>query len=378
VAAFEPSVTKLAVSVDASGSTDPDGSVQSYQWSWGDGASGVGETASHTYAEAGTYTVTLTVTDNDGVSSTTRTDVTAVANRNPVAEFETSVDDLALSVDASASVDPDGSMASYEWLWGDGASGTGATASHTYTEAGTYTVTLTVTDDDGSTDTSSAEVSVTAPLFLARDSFDRTVSGGIGTAEVGGAWTPVGNTSRLSVSGGSAGFRHDAKGNQDEANLTSVSTTSADLTVTLWADNAATGGGLPVSISARRLDPLNRYDARVRFIEGDKVGVALTAQKGSTTTTFLASEVTLPGTYPAGTKLSVRLQTIGESPTTIRVKAWTWGVAEPASWLIERTDSHAALQVPGQIGLRTYLSASATLVPVTVRFDDLQVVGFKP
>jgi hypothetical protein len=239
-------------------------------------------------------------------------------------------------------------------------------------------VTLTVTDDDGSTDTSSAEVSVTAPLFLARDSFDRTVSGGIGTAEVGGAWTPVGNTSRLSVSGGSAGFRHDAKGNQDEANLTSVSTTSADLTVTLWADNAATGGGLPVSISARRLDPLNRYDARVRFIEGDKVGVALTAQKGSTTTTFLASEVTLPGTYPAGTKLSVRLQTIGESPTTIRVKAWTWGVAEPASWLIERTDSHAALQVPGQIGLRTYLSASATLVPVTVRFDDLQVVGFKP
>ncbi len=241
-----------------------------------------------------------------------------------------------------------------------------------------YTFDVVITDNDGGTGTSTAEVTVIAPPLIASDSFQRAATGGLGSADVGGAWTPVGSTSRLSVGLGSAAFRHDAPGNQDEANLTSVSTSSADLTVSLWADEAATGGGLFTSISARRLDPLNRYDARVRFATGDKVGVTLTALKGSSTVTGLSGEVTLPGTYPAGTRLSVRLQTFGSSPTTIRVKVWAAGSVEPAAWLIERTDSHPALQVAGQIGLRTYLSAAATVVPVSVRFDDLRVVAVKP
>jgi PKD repeat protein len=378
VASFTATGQKLAVSVDASGSSDPDGSVASYGWDWGDGEQGTGAIASHTYARAGTYTVTLTVTDDDGAASTKSEFVTVVANQAPVAAVESSVSKLVVSVDASGSSDPDGSVASYGWDWGDGEQGTGAIASHTYAQAGTYTVTLTVTDNDGGTGTSTAEVTVIAPPLIASDSFQRAATGGLGSADVGGAWTPVGSTSRLSVGLGSAAFRHDAPGNQDEANLTSVSTSSADLTVSLWADEAATGGGLFTSISARRLDPLNRYDARVRFATGDKVGVTLTALKGSSTVTGLSGEVTLPGTYPAGTRLSVRLQTFGSSPTTIRVKVWAAGSVEPAAWLIERTDSHPALQVAGQIGLRTYLSAAATVVPVSVRFDDLRVVAVKP
>lgn len=66
-AAFAVSQDELAIGVDASGSTDPDGTIASYAWDFGDGDSGTGKTATHTYAEAGTYTVRLTVTDNDGV-----------------------------------------------------------------------------------------------------------------------------------------------------------------------------------------------------------------------------------------------------------------------------------------------------------------------
>ena len=75
-AAFTWANTHLTASVDAGGSTDPDGSVVSYLWRWGDGSTSTGVTAQHTYATAGTYPVELTVTDDDGATGTVTVDVT--------------------------------------------------------------------------------------------------------------------------------------------------------------------------------------------------------------------------------------------------------------------------------------------------------------
>ena len=60
----------LAVSFDASGSRDPDGSVTAYRWDFGDGATAAGKTARHSYPKAGTYTVKLTLTDDSGAHKT--------------------------------------------------------------------------------------------------------------------------------------------------------------------------------------------------------------------------------------------------------------------------------------------------------------------
>src|SRR5206468_12074414 len=68
-AAFTFSCTGLACSFSDQ-SSDPDGSVTSWQWTFGDGTTGsTAQNPSHTYSAAGSYTVTLTVKDNQNASS---------------------------------------------------------------------------------------------------------------------------------------------------------------------------------------------------------------------------------------------------------------------------------------------------------------------
>jgi lysophospholipase L1-like esterase len=54
------------VTVDASSSTDSDGTIQEYLWEFGDGTTATGVRATHTYSRAGDYLVTLAVRDNAG------------------------------------------------------------------------------------------------------------------------------------------------------------------------------------------------------------------------------------------------------------------------------------------------------------------------
>lgn len=68
-----------AVTLDGSGSSDPDGSIASFQWSFGDGTSGSGAVVPHTYAAAGVFTATLTVTDNSGATASDSAQVTVAA-----------------------------------------------------------------------------------------------------------------------------------------------------------------------------------------------------------------------------------------------------------------------------------------------------------
>jgi len=59
---FTATPTDLSVALDATGSSDPDGTIASSAWTFGDGGVATGSSTSHTYAAPGTYTVTVSVT----------------------------------------------------------------------------------------------------------------------------------------------------------------------------------------------------------------------------------------------------------------------------------------------------------------------------
>lgn len=74
----------LTVSFSGAGSSDPDGTVVSYQWNFGDGATASGVTASHTYTSVGTFSATLTVTDNKSATSKVTVVITVTPDPNKV------------------------------------------------------------------------------------------------------------------------------------------------------------------------------------------------------------------------------------------------------------------------------------------------------
>jgi PKD repeat protein len=68
IARFTFSCSRLTCHFDGTGSSDADGTIDSYRWDFGDGTSARGGTADHSHAHAAAYPVTLTVTDNAGAT----------------------------------------------------------------------------------------------------------------------------------------------------------------------------------------------------------------------------------------------------------------------------------------------------------------------
>lgn len=365
VARFESSADFLTLSVDGSESSDADGVIVAYAWDFGDGGTATTPAAVHSYGAGGTYTVRLTVTDDSGATNTRTASVTVVAepgNTAPSASFTSTVTGLTVSVDASASSDPDGTIGSYAWSFGDGVLASGMTASHTYTTAGTYSVTLTVTDNGGAQAVSTAGVTVVASpgvTTFATDSFQRTVTNGLGTADAGGPWTVTGGAANFSVSGGTGNLRA-VSGGTSTGLLNNVSSTSTEVRAQFALDKVATGTGTYVSVNARTVGTAV-YGAKLRFYASGEV--TLQATGGNT--------LVLPGiSYAPNEQLQVRVQAYGVSPTTVRAKVWRVGESEPAAWQSTGTSSTAGLQTAGAIGIQAYLPSGATNAPVTVRFDN--------
>jgi hypothetical protein len=88
--------------------------------------------------------------------------------------------------------------------------------------------------------------------------------------------------------------------------------------------------------------------------------------------TFPGGEIAVSGlTWSAGSTLNVRVQTSGRGTTQVTAKVWT-GATEPAAAQLTRTDTTAALQAAGSVGLAAFRPTTATAA-TAVRFGALTV-----
>ena len=208
-----------------------------------------------------------------------------------------------------------------------------------------------------------------AGATVAQDTFSRNVTGGWGNAPTGGAWSTSSNANSA-VTGTTATLTHGA-GALRRAMLNQVSIDDVDLTVDFASNKDTTVGHIVAGLVARQVSAADYYQARVRILPGGTLGLQLT--RGSSS--IVVANATVAGlTYAAGDTLTLRFQVEGTSPTTLRAKVWPAGSPEPATWQLVATDTTAALQTEGAIGLESYISASATNAPVVVTYDNYNAV----
>ncbi len=168
-----------SITLDGTGSSDPDGSIASYAWDLDNDGSyddATGSQPTHSWSTAGTHTIGLEVTDDDGATDTTT--ATVDVNDPPTANDESvgTDEDTAVTIDVLANdTDSDGTL-DPSTVTVTGGPSHGSTSVNTSTGEITYTpdpnyhgtdsFTYTVDDDDGST---SNEATVTISVADVND-----------------------------------------------------------------------------------------------------------------------------------------------------------------------------------------------------------------
>jgi len=165
--------------LDASLSTDADGTIVNYTWEWTYNSTTYhrwSKTFTFDFLLEGTYTISLSVTDDDGLHDETGAVIT-ISYVKPVAVISGGdrvvVMFNTISFDGTGSTDADGSIVNYTWNFTyDGTNYTfyGDNFTFRFNSVDGFTnVTLTVTDDDGLTNSTSIMLEIKNPGTMLKD-----------------------------------------------------------------------------------------------------------------------------------------------------------------------------------------------------------------
>jgi len=125
------------VNFSGTGSYDPDGSIEKYEWDFADGETALGMQVSHRYTKATAYgdlTVKLTVTDNKGLSASTTKTINVKPRPFPV--IKSDQDEVfwqdTVVFDGRGSLTVDSAIVAYEWNFADREYAAGIQVAHKF------------------------------------------------------------------------------------------------------------------------------------------------------------------------------------------------------------------------------------------------------
>jgi parallel beta-helix repeat protein len=207
------------------------------------------------------------------------------------------------------------------------------------------------------------------------DSFNRTVNGNWGQADIGGSYAISGSTSDFRVANRVGHITLPKAGVTRSAVLGAVSQRDIDLEVRFQLDRRPShGSGLWIYAVARRTAAQDSYLAKVRIKPDGAVSVGASKVVAGSETP-IGNEVALAATYAAGSQWVLRARFTGASPTNIGVSAWPSSGSAPSSWHLTRQDSAAALQKSGSTGLIAYSSSGSSNAPFAISFQNYVVTS---
>lgn len=199
---------------------------------------------------------------------------------------------------------------------------------------------------------------------LLTDTFTRTTTNSVGTADDGHTYTLVGsssdfdcNGSRLVISNPSASVTHAIYPNVSN-------TLQPDIWIEFQSTKAATGGDVAVFACGRATDENNRYHARALQYPGGNLTLLLGRIKSGTNTP-LTTEITVDTAFDITKVYVLRFRITGPaggSTPRLQAKLFKKSLGEPASWAADFTDNDGTNHITTSAGISI---SGATFVGTT-------------
>jgi hypothetical protein len=208
--------------------------------------------------------------------------------------------------------------------------------SHTFTHAGLQVTAL------------PAVGSLCPSGTLACDSFNRTAANGWGNADNGGAWSNTGSIYSVMPGQGIMAVNSTAPGNF----LTGVSIQDVDARLWISMPTLFTTGDAGIAVRYLAAGG-TYYQVSVYYPSATNASNYVVQLKRKPENVQINPDFST--TIAGGTAVWIRMQAMGTNPTTLRWKIWQDGTAEPSAWTATGTDSNAAEQGPGGVGVEGYV-----------------------
>lgn len=182
------------------------------------------------------------------------------------------------------------------------------------------------------------------------DSFTRTVVDGLGSADVGGAYSLTQAATNYQVNGSAAIMNSPPAGlgNLTVGTISNVGT-DFDVTITVYANGGITGSSARGSAIGRFTDANNFYEGLVQTTTTTGISiVGIQRWVGGAGTVIQ----TLNITQNINNSTPVKLRFMGRGPF-LKIKAWSSYVPEPDTWHIELTDTNLTTGTGAGFAVRT-------------------------